>query len=236
MTGAPTVTTDATTASQPGTYPIVIAQGNLAAPNYIFNLVNGTMTVLPAGSYTISASPNRLTIPAGQNRQTTLTLTTSNLYQGTVTLGCGSLPANVSCVFSPSTYTFTGTNNISGGANPAVGTLTVNTLGGQPVVGALSSSEPHVLSAAICIVPGTLAVVLIAFRRRKAMTHLRGYSLLLCLALAAAFLGLDSCGGGSTGPALAKPGSFTLTISGTGTTPFGTGAVSQSLNLSVTIQ
>jgi hypothetical protein len=45
VTGAPTLATTATSTSVPGTYPITIGLGTLAAANYTFNLVAGTDTV-----------------------------------------------------------------------------------------------------------------------------------------------------------------------------------------------
>jgi hypothetical protein len=45
VTGAPSLTTPATTASGVGSYPIVAALGTLAATNYTFGFANGTLTV-----------------------------------------------------------------------------------------------------------------------------------------------------------------------------------------------
>src|SRR5262249_53756537 len=47
VTGAPAETTTATLDSLAGTYPIMITQGTLAAANYTFTFVNGTLTVQP---------------------------------------------------------------------------------------------------------------------------------------------------------------------------------------------
>jgi len=47
-TGAPSVTTTATSTSAPGSYPITAALGTLAAANYTFTFVNGTLTDNPA--------------------------------------------------------------------------------------------------------------------------------------------------------------------------------------------
>jgi len=47
VTGAPALTTTATSASKPGKYPIIISQGSLAATNYRFDTVNGVLTVVP---------------------------------------------------------------------------------------------------------------------------------------------------------------------------------------------
>ena len=48
VTGAPVLSTTATSSSPPGTYPIFVSQGSLAAANYDFEpIVNGVLTVLP---------------------------------------------------------------------------------------------------------------------------------------------------------------------------------------------
>jgi hypothetical protein len=45
VSGAPVLSTTATSTSPAGTYPIVVKQGTLAARNYSFREVNGTMTI-----------------------------------------------------------------------------------------------------------------------------------------------------------------------------------------------
>jgi hypothetical protein len=45
LTGSPTLTTTANTSSPVGTYPIVADAGTLAAANYIFSFVSGTLTI-----------------------------------------------------------------------------------------------------------------------------------------------------------------------------------------------
>ena len=45
LSGAPALTTTATTTSAPGSYPITAGQGTLAAPNYSFVFGTGTLTV-----------------------------------------------------------------------------------------------------------------------------------------------------------------------------------------------
>ncbi|MGB8259588.1 MAG: MBG domain-containing protein, partial [Terracidiphilus sp.] len=53
VSGSATMTTTATTTSPAGGYPISFATKNLAASNYTFNYVNGTLTVLaPVGAIT----------------------------------------------------------------------------------------------------------------------------------------------------------------------------------------
>ena len=48
LTGAPAISTTATTNSPTGDYTITISQGTLSAPNYNFAFINGTLTVTQA--------------------------------------------------------------------------------------------------------------------------------------------------------------------------------------------
>ncbi len=50
VSGAPGLTTTATPTSGVGAYPITVSTGTLAAANYSFLYVNGTLTIAPAGS------------------------------------------------------------------------------------------------------------------------------------------------------------------------------------------
>ncbi len=237
VAGMPVLDTNATQSSSPGTYPITISQGTLAAANYTFNLIPGTLTVLGAGSFTITANPSAITIPAGQNRQTTLTITPLNLYQGTVTLSCGQLPVNVSCIFSPSTYTFTGSDNGSVQANAAAGTLTITTMGGTTTVGQLSKPGEPVTAAAGIALPGLglLAWMMLRIRRRS----MRYRSILSMLWIVCTVLGvsvLSSCGG-SKAASVAATGTFSVTVSGSGNSTAAAGSVvSQSTSLQITVQ
>jgi hypothetical protein len=233
ITGVPTITTAADENSPPGTYPIVASQGNLAAPNYYFVYINGTLTVAPPGIYTIGANPNTLTITRGQSAQATLTITPSNYYQGTVTLSCGQLPANVSCIVSPSTYTFPGSQNANGQENPAQGTVTINTAAGT-IVGSVRSANTSPSLAGV-LIPGAIAFFVFAFARRRAVKQSSIWQLGVLVALGLSMLSLISCSS-SSGFVTAKPGTVTVTINGSGTTVSGDGAVTASVPLAVTIQ
>ena len=57
LTGAPNLTTPATTSSSVGTYPIAAGAGTLAATNYTFTLVNATLTVSQATPVITWANP-----------------------------------------------------------------------------------------------------------------------------------------------------------------------------------
>jgi hypothetical protein len=232
ITGLPNLTTTATDSSSPGTYPIVITQGTLAAPNYAFVFTNGTLTVTPPGAYAITANPSSLTIPHGDSGQSTITITPTNQYQGTVTLSCGQLPANVSCVISPATYVFPGSQDPDGSENAAQGTITIDTAAGT-IVGAIPTNSN--LSRAGLILPGAALGFLIFFARRRAGRWLKPGRLIAVLILGLSALSLISCGGGTTFTT-AAPGTVTLSINGTGTAPSGSGSVTASVPLTVVIQ
>jgi hypothetical protein len=233
ITGVPNVTTPANQNSPPGTYPIIASQGTLAAPNYYFVFVNGTLSVAPPGTFAIAANPGTLTIARGQSGQATLTITPSNYYQGTVTLTCGPLPASVSCVVSPPTYSFPGSQNPNGQENPAQGTVTINTTAGT-VVGALPPANPDA-SLAGALFPGAIVSILLLFARRRAKKRCSPLQLAVLVALGFGLLSLTSCSS-SAGSATAAPGTVTVMINGSGTTVSGTGAATASTPLTVTIQ
>ena len=109
VTGAPALLTAATTGSSPGNYPITISTGSLAAANYSFLFVNGTLTIQQA-SQTITLSG----VPA------------SAVYNNQFTVGAsGGASGNSvaftsagSCSNSGTTYTMTlGTGSCSVIAN-----------------------------------------------------------------------------------------------------------------------
>jgi hypothetical protein len=237
ISGAPIETTTATQSSTPGTYPITMSAGTLSAANYYFVFNTSTLTVLLSGSYSITFTPSNLTIPAGQSRQTTVIVTPQNLYQGTVTLSCGQLPANVTCIFSPSTYTFTGANTVTNTAQPLQGTLTINTVGGQTVVGALSGSPSSTFPASIFLLPGSVAGLLLLLNRRRLARYHNFWSAYVLIMLAAGALGLTSCGGASSASAgYASPGTANIVVNGMGTTVTGSGNVLSTATLNVTVQ
>jgi hypothetical protein len=233
ITGVPTVTTAADENSPPGMYPIIASQGTLAAPNYYFVYVNGTLTVAPPGIYTIGANPSPLTIARGQSGQATLTITPSNYYQGTVTLSCGQLPANVSCVVSPSTYTFPGSQNANGQENPAQGTVTINTAAGT-IVGSVRTANP-IASLAGVLIPGVIASIVLVFARRRAAKQCSIWQLGVLVVLGSSILVLISCSS-SSGFVTAAPGTVTVTINGNGSTVSGSSSVTASVPLTVNIQ
>jgi hypothetical protein len=233
VSGIPVFTTTATPSSPAGTYQIVPSIGTLAAPNYYFVFLPGTLTITPPGGFTITASPSSLTIASGLSAQSTLTITPLNVYQGTVTLSCGPVPANVTCVISPATYTFPGSQTVDGTENNAQGTLTISA-SGAPVVGA-NRYAGRASMASILLIPGALAGLMLAFSRKRNARKSGIWGALILLVLTAGMFSITSCGGSSK-PLTAAPGTSTVMIMGSGTSVSGNGTVTSSTVLTVTVQ
>jgi arabinogalactan endo-1,4-beta-galactosidase len=102
LSGSAALSTSATASSDPGSYPIIIAAGTLAAANYNFIFANGTLTVNQAATMT-TLSTSASTVYPGQNITLTATVTspsaavptgTVNFVSGSTTLGSSTLNAS----------------------------------------------------------------------------------------------------------------------------------------------
>ena len=77
ITGSAVLTTTATSTSQPGDYPITFSTKTLAATNYSFNYVDGTLTITAVG-----AAPPPIISPAGGSYTSTQTATITDSLAG----------------------------------------------------------------------------------------------------------------------------------------------------------
>ena len=211
-------------------------------------------------SYTITANPSSLTIAAGKTGTTTLTITPTGGYTGTLGLGCGSLPANTQCAFTQSgtaisTVTMTGndavitiTLTISTNVATAMNVLPslLQTPGARPATLLAASKTPTpsqvplnpILPALAFWGPGSLAGLATFWRKRKlSKKQFRFLQLgLLVLLTGALAAGISGCGGSSSTNSLTQ--SSTVTPAGTSmvviTLAPAVGSAT-TLNLSVTI-
>jgi hypothetical protein len=131
VTGSPSLSTTATTTSNPGTYPITVTHGTLATTNYTFSFVNGTLTVTPTGSvpptgtacngaYTGTFSGN-LTVSNGQN-----CVFVSGGVTGSITEAGGNLSLSGSTIGSG--ITVNGGTFTIGPSTTITGNLTIQSL------------------------------------------------------------------------------------------------------------
>jgi len=184
-------------------------------------------TIVPVG-VSATVSPNPLTIKSGSSGTLTITLTPTGGYTGTVSFSCGTLPANASCTFNPTSVAITASTTT------ATDILTVNTTT-APASAMLSAPHPSgrgsgVFSALALVLPGSL-FALFGLKRRKQYPALRRLLMVTLFCLATLWVGtLSGCGGSSKSTKTA-PGSYTVPM----TLSLGGGA-SQTVNATIIIQ
>ena len=74
VSGSPVLSTAATTNSPVGVYPITVGLGSLSASNYVFTLVNGTLTVTPSADVAVFVT-GPTTVNPGQTITNIVTVT-----------------------------------------------------------------------------------------------------------------------------------------------------------------
>jgi hypothetical protein len=109
-----------------------------ATMNIADNATGGSQTVKLTGSgpnFSVSASPNTLTVVHGSAGTSTITLTPQAQYAGTVSVGCIGAPASSTCTLNPKSVklsgagTGTSTLTIQTTASTAPGTYTLTVKG-----------------------------------------------------------------------------------------------------------
>jgi len=134
-----------------------------------------------APGYSVAANPTALTLTRGTAGSVTLTFTPYGNYQGAAAYSCTGLPAFTSCMFTPSTVTFSGNNAVQ------TVTMQIYTLAPQ--------ASPGATRSAMLWIPAMLLGMLLMVRRRKLAVATRGLLMLLMLACTA--LSMTGCGWGS---------------------------------------
>ena len=106
VTGAPVISSAATPTSAPGAYAISTAAGTLAAANYTFTFLNGTLTVTTAATST-GLTSNMATVNPGQSVTLTATVNSPSgatpagnvtFVAGSTTLGSTGLTAGLASI------------------------------------------------------------------------------------------------------------------------------------------
>ncbi len=192
-----------------------------AAGNYAGSTSPGvvvTVTAAPAPappSYTVAANPTSLTIAAGSTGSTTLTVTPTGGYAGTIAWTCTSLPANATCSFAQSQVAITAsTQSVTTG-------LTINTTVQQ------SQSKPSLdpLLALAFWWPGSLTGLALFARRRK----------LAWLGLSFVAIGLAGCGSGAAFHQNSTPAPATSQVTVVAAGTAGTAVSTKTLTLTLTL-
>lgn len=175
---------------------------------------SSTLLVVTITDYLVQSAPATLTIQDGQSGTATLSVFPLGGFSQAVQFSCGTLPAHVTCTFSPSKVT-------PDGVHPSNIALTVNTN---------SLQASHTGKSGLWAVTSTLAVagVLLPFGSRR-----RWKSSLAVLCLIGMVLVGVGCGSGSgsSNPNTAAVGTYTVTVAATS----GASASAKSVSLTVNI-
>ncbi len=195
--------TSTTTLAQ-GTHTIVAAYSG--DPDYAVSSGMTTQTITAASDFSLALNPTSLTVTAGGNGTTMLTVTALNGYTGTITFtngNCSGLPSESQCTFAPVSITGTGTT-----------ALTVSTTAksfGAPGAGSREHSGPwstgQELSLGLLL--STLLLMGLAAKKQR-WNVLAGLAVVALLSVSAA------CGGNSApfNPGT-PPGTYTITVTAT---------------------
>jgi hypothetical protein len=137
----------------------------------------------PAVSLNFSASPNSLTIPAGQTGNFTVTATPrSGSFNSAITLSCSGLPSGLECAFSPAT--------ITPGASAANSTLTISSSSAATKLSPVRNSNAMY---AVLLLPFGIAGLAFAGGAQRR----RGVQLLVLCGVMGLGIVSSSCGSGS---------------------------------------
>jgi hypothetical protein len=194
---------------------------NLATGNYsIVAAYSGDSTHSPSTSapvtisatpidFNLTVTPASVTVKTSQNVPLTVNLTSEGGFTDTIGLGCASLPAGVTCVFSSDSV-----NLAANGTASAQLSIDTNT----PIGGGTTAINSHGkgtggLSMAGFFLPFSAFFGWLFWRlRRRSMGAL---TLVLALALSAGALLATGCSGYSSSSAAA--GTYVIQVTGTGT-------------------
>jgi hypothetical protein len=209
------------TAEPTGSYSVVASYSgdSLHAPS-----ASAPATVTAPPDFSLTATPASLSMKTSQNAALTITLTSTGSFADTIGLGCSSLPAGVTCIFSSPTV------NLAANGT-ATAQLTIDTdspLGGGSTALNNRPSAGNGMSLAGLCLPFSAFFGLLFWRLRKRSMGL--LSLVLIIAVSAGALLATGCGGYTSSSA--APGTYLIQVTGTGTK---TGVVNyQNVSLTIT--
>jgi hypothetical protein len=151
------------------------------ASGYANSVVASAVYTINQASFMLGASPTSLIVNSGGQGAVTLTVTPQNGFNSTVSFACSGLPSGVTCSFSPTTVTPSG--------SAASTQLTISA--SAQAAASRPNSCPFLPATALAV-----ALCLFGLKRR------RGLPLLLLLAVTFTGLALLSgCGSGTSGGA-----------------------------------
>jgi large repetitive protein len=165
-----------------------------------------SITGAPAG-FSLTVAPATVSLKTSQNETLTVSLVSQGGFTDTIGLGCGSLPAGVTCTFSPTSV------NLAANAT-ATAQLSIDT--NSPIGGgatAMNHRNTPGVSLAGLFLPLSAFFGWLFWRLRKRTFSV--LTMILVLALSAGALLATGCSGYSS--STAAPGTYVIQVTGTGT-------------------
>ena len=147
------------------------------------------------------------TVTAGQTALYSFTIA-QNVYTGTISFACSGLPANSSCSFSPVSVAATGCSTTS--------TVAVSIVTNPNVTTSSIGSGRGGLWSALSLLAGFVLALMVGLRRRT--LPMRYGQLWMALALLLVATGTLACGKGTQSGAGTPTGSYSVTVTATGST------------------
>lgn len=208
----------------PGAYTLYVkAVGKPSLFNHTSQAVNYAVTGSPASSsdFAMSATPNNLSVSAGQTVQLTLALKPHGSFNQPIALACAGAPAGSSCTLSSSAVT-PGSNTMNVTVSITAGTASVHS--NAPIPNDNSHERSIYAMLLPFSAPGLAGLILAGYdpKKRKKMRGLKWIAQsLLMLTLGLMLMG---CGSASSVPhanlpasttAAASTKSYTLVFTGT---------------------
>jgi len=195
----------------PGTYSVVASYGGDSIHTASTSQPLSISTAVT--DFSLTLTPSAVTLQTTQYTIITVNLSSVTGFTDTIGLGCASVPAAVTCHFSPLSVKLLANGTASS-------QLTIDT--NYPLTGGTSASNrgsthDSLLLAGFGLLPGSLlGWVLFRIRRRRGSWLSALAVALLAAVLPAAVLVASGCGNGIT-TASAAPGTYVLQVTGTGT-------------------
>ncbi len=191
-----------------GTYSIVAAYGGdtLHSPSTSAPVSVSTNPV----DFKLTVTPATVSVKTSQNVPLTVNLSSEGGFTDTIGLGCASLPAGVTCIFSSDSV-----NLAANGTATAQLSIDTNTpIGGGTTAMNSRQGKTGGLSMAGLFLPFSAFFGWLFWRLRKRTMGL--LTLVLLIALSAGALLATGCSGYSSSSA--TPGTYVIQVTGTGTT------------------
>jgi subtilase family serine protease len=125
--GSSTLSLTASSTAATGTFTITVT----GTSGSLTNSTTISLTVNPSssGSFTLSATPNTLTVAPGGNGRTMIKVTDQNGFTGTVSFSATGVPSGVTATFSPTSSTTSSRLSLVVGASATPGTYPITVKG-----------------------------------------------------------------------------------------------------------